>query len=132
MVRFQSIEESLGKIKVWAEMINKKAVYAFIIAISVVAGSFLAGKTSVLYKDVSPVILESCSMIFQATSTPVVEIRTPDKSAKGPYVGSRSSKKFHHESCPSVRLIKEANRTYFLTKDNALSNGYTPAGNCDM
>jgi hypothetical protein len=134
MVRFQSIEESLRKIKVLAEILNKRAVYTCIIAACVAPGLFLAGKISILYKDRHPVILESCSMVFQVTSTQdtLAETTMETGPLKGPYIGSRSSNKFHHESCPSARLIKEGNRVYFSNKETALSNGYVPAGNCDM
>ncbi len=134
MVRFQSIEESLRKIKVLTGVLDKRAVYTCIIAACIAPGLFLAGKISVIYNNEHPVVLESCSMVFQATSTQKSLAETTKESdlPKGPYIGSRSSNKFHHESCPSAERIKEVNRIYFSSKENALSHGYVPAGNCDM
>jgi hypothetical protein len=130
MVRFQSIEESLRKIKDLASVLDKKAVYGAIIGICAVSSSYLAGSVSYFHANTQPVVLESCSMIFQATSTPPAPIKDVSVS-KGAYVGSKSSKKFHHESCPSARLIKEGNRVYFSSREVALAAGYVPAGNCD-
>jgi micrococcal nuclease len=46
------------------------------------------------------------------------------------YVASRNSRRFHMESCPNARKIKQRNRTYFDTKWDAFKAGYAPAGGC--
>jgi hypothetical protein len=131
MVRFQSIEESLQKIKDLASVLDIKAVYMSIFGICAVSSSYLAGSISFFHANEHPVVLEFCSMVFQATSTPSTSTKEAAVS-KGAYVGSKSSRKYHHESCPSARLIKEGNRVYFSSKEDAQAKGYVPAGNCIM
>ncbi len=63
-----------------------------------------------------------------ATTSPkstVVET-VPEKK----YVGSKSGTKYHLLTCPGAKTIKEANKIYFSSKEDAQKNGYSPAGNC--
>ena len=46
------------------------------------------------------------------------------------YIGNRNSLRFHLESCPHTRTIKQQNRTYFSTQWEAFRVGYAPAGGC--
>lgn len=42
-----------------------------------------------------------------------------------------SSKKFHYPSCSSVKKMKESNKMFFRgTRDELISQGYNPCGNC--
>ena len=45
------------------------------------------------------------------------------------YIGNLNSRLYHTVDCSS--LPKEENRIYFITKEEAESNGYTPCGRCD-
>jgi beta-lactamase superfamily II metal-dependent hydrolase len=49
-------------------------------------------------------------------------------SNSGGYIGNINSKKFHLPSCKS--LPQPQNRVYFNSRDEALSQGYSPCGNC--
>jgi len=51
------------------------------------------------------------------------------EEAEMEYIGNRKSKKFHFVSCRT--LPKENNRTYFSSREEAVSEGYTPCGNCN-
>jgi micrococcal nuclease len=46
------------------------------------------------------------------------------------YVGNRNSMRFHLETCPQARKIKQRNRISFSTKWDAFRAGYAPAGGC--
>jgi hypothetical protein len=134
MVRFQSIEESLGKIKAVAGWLDKGLVYAVIISFCTGLSGYMAGSIHFKRTHAYPVVLEACSMVFQATSTPQLTPKQEGKTtaAKGTYIGSRTSRKYHHVSCPSAKLIKEGNRVYFETKEAAVAAGFVKAGNCDF
>lgn len=132
MVRFQSIEESLGKIKDSGFLPDKRLFLNVCILFGAATSSFLTGKLTSLRDNDYPVILESCHMVFQATSTTAGASSFGISSQEGAYVGSRSSRRFHRDDCPSARLIKEGNRVSFSSKEDALAAGYAPAGNCDM
>jgi len=51
-----------------------------------------------------------------------------EEQAEMSYIGNRKSKKFHETSCRT--LPKENNRTYFSSREEAVSAGYNPCGNC--
>jgi len=46
------------------------------------------------------------------------------------YVASRSGQRYHLPWCPGAKQIKEENKIYFATKEEAEKAGYTPAANC--
>jgi len=47
------------------------------------------------------------------------------------YIGNKNSKKFHYPYCHSVDQMKETNKKYMTcTRDQAISQGYSPCGNC--
>ncbi|MBE6553529.1 MAG: MBL fold metallo-hydrolase, partial [Ruminococcaceae bacterium] len=45
------------------------------------------------------------------------------------YVGNVNSKKFHTLDCKN--LPDETNRIWFTTREEAVTEGYSPCGNCD-
>jgi hypothetical protein len=51
-------------------------------------------------------------------------------SSAARYVGSKSGSKYHLLTCPGASQIKEVNKIYFNTKEEALQQGYAPAANC--
>ena len=49
----------------------------------------------------------------------------------GSYVASANSDKFHTPYCGSAERIKQANRIYFSSRDEALASGYAPCKKCN-
>lgn len=48
-----------------------------------------------------------------------------------PYILNTNTKKFHYPTCSSVNDMKEKNKQeFFGTRDEAISNGYSPCGRC--
>ncbi|MBI2610286.1 hypothetical protein HYW53_03945 [Candidatus Giovannonibacteria bacterium] len=47
------------------------------------------------------------------------------------FVGSKNGDVFHLPSCPGAKRIKEENKIYFTSKENAEKAGYRPAENCE-
>lgn len=61
------------------------------------------------------------------------EVETPTEASlqeSGGYVASKSGTKYHLPWCGSAKQIKEANKIWFATKEEAEKAGYTPASNC--
>ncbi|PIT98046.1 MAG: hypothetical protein COT71_02810 [Candidatus Andersenbacteria bacterium CG10_big_fil_rev_8_21_14_0_10_54_11] len=56
--------------------------------------------------------------------TPSVDAGEP---ANAPFVASRNSSLFHHISCPSVGRIKEENKIFFTTAEQARGAGLMPS-----
>ena len=47
------------------------------------------------------------------------------------YIANLNSKKFHYPDCASVGKMKESNKRYFTgSRDELISEGYSPCGNC--
>jgi hypothetical protein len=49
---------------------------------------------------------------------------------EGGYVASKNGTKYHLPWCGGAKQIKEENKVWFKTKDEAVKAGYTPASNC--
>ena len=54
----------------------------------------------------------------------------PLKNIQGAYVASKSGTKYHLPWCGSAKQIKEENKIWFATKEEAEKAGYTPSANC--
>ena len=46
------------------------------------------------------------------------------------YIGNKNSKKYHLPSCQSVTDMKEKNKIYFYSEEEAIGMGYTPCQRC--
>ena len=60
------------------------------------------------------------------TATKGEKIGAPE----GGYVASKSGTKYHLPWCSGAKRIKEENKIYFKTKEEAEKAGYSPASNC--
>lgn len=60
--------------------------------------------------------------------------KTPDvpqsAQSEGGYVASKSGTKYHLPWCSGAKRIKEENKVWFATKEEAEAAGYSPASNC--
>jgi len=54
----------------------------------------------------------------------------PPMPAGGQYVASKTGKSYHLPWCSGAKLIKEENKIWFASKEEAEARGYAPAGNC--
>lgn len=54
----------------------------------------------------------------------------PEMAQGGQYVASKTGKSYHLPWCSGAKLIKEENKVWFATKEEAEARGYKPAGNC--
>lgn len=50
--------------------------------------------------------------------------------SSGTYVASRNGSVFHLPTCPGAKRIKEENKRWFATKEDAIRAGFRPAANC--
>jgi hypothetical protein len=74
----------------------------------------------------------------EAQKVPLEQIKTaitpslpvPLTSENALYVGSKSGEKYHLLTCPGAKQIKEENKIFFASKEDAMKNGYGPASNC--
>ena len=47
-----------------------------------------------------------------------------------PYIGNAYRHTFHYRDCPSVDEMNIENQVPFNTREEAVTNGYRPCGNC--
>lgn len=47
------------------------------------------------------------------------------------YIGNLRSPKFHEDYCSSVYQMKDRNKVYFDTRDEAINAGYVPCKRCN-
>lgn len=68
------------------------------------------------------------------TPSPVPEKQEPatgSEASQADYILNTNTKKFHYPTCSSVNDMKEKNKQeFFGTRDEAISNGYSPCGRC--
>lgn len=55
---------------------------------------------------------------------------SPSNLHAGAYVASKTGTAYHFPWCPGANLIKDENKIWFASKEEAEAAGYTPAGNC--
>ncbi|OHA15361.1 MAG: hypothetical protein A3G52_00010 [Candidatus Taylorbacteria bacterium RIFCSPLOWO2_12_FULL_43_20] len=58
----------------------------------------------------------------------VIKALNNDKA--GLLVGSKTSDKYHYPWCSGALRMKEENKIWFKSAEEARAAGYTPAGNC--
>ena len=51
--------------------------------------------------------------------------------ASGIYIGNKSTHIFHRDSCSSVKRMSEKNKVEFLSRDDAIAEGFDPCKNCN-
>lgn len=65
-----------------------------------------------------------------ATTKPET-VQNTSPSAGTDYIVNTNTGKFHHTYCSSIKKMKESNKMYYTgTRDDLISQGYDPCGNC--
>jgi hypothetical protein len=112
--------------------------YAVLITLSSVL-SFGLGRWSVAQKmTLDETVIQAPALIHNSTvatssnhhKTATTSTVTPEVRTASKYVGSRSGTKYHLLWCPGAKTIKESNKIYFSSKEEAQKAGYSPAANC--
>ena len=134
-----SIQEILLKLK--GSRLNTEFLLAVLIVI-VSVSSFFLGRISVAEKSNK---IQQKAQIVELITQPVsananrdvantertVSTQSAQSSdAQGAYVASKSGTKYHLPWCAGARSIKEENKVYFASKEEAEARGYEPAANC--
>lgn len=66
-----------------------------------------------------------------STPSPVISEQTSTEDNAREYVLNTNTKKFHYPSCTSVKKMKDKNKQVFTgTREDVISMGYDPCGNC--
>ena len=120
------------KIKSWLE-VNKKDVYLAFIVTSVALIGFAIGRISALAEEKFEIQISGANIIdaesIKTIDDSPVETKKGEK-ASGRIVVSKNGEVYHLESCSGAKRIKEENKIYFSSIEEAMKAGYRPAANC--
>ena len=123
-----SIQERLGQIKSEWAILGRSDVYIVLLIILVGLASFGLGRLSKIEQERPPVtITNAFPEVAEVEEGSVLPAAT---QAQGQFVASRNGTKYHFPWCPGAQQMKEANKIWFATREDAEQAGYTPAANC--
>ena len=136
----QSIKEIFDKIKAKEKIITENTtIFTMLIIILIAFSSFGLGRLSIIEESKVPISVRNnqnsnLATISETTigdSSKSVGIVSPQILPNGgKYVASKNSDKYHAPWCSGAQRIKEENKIWFNTKEEAEQAGYTPASNC--
>ena len=111
---------------------NNKELYLTAVIILVATISFGLGRLSKIREEKTPITIEnvgtSTEIIVNTSSQPSTLLQRGRLTADASkiFVASRNGKKYYYAWCESAKVIKEANRVWFSTADEAEKSGYEP------
>lgn len=141
------ISNLIKKVKAFVTAHNREL---FLVILVVLLGSlsFGLGRLSILWKEKEPITVEKQQTNIappgevagavivapaSASKSPpptVIRVVAPPPSPNGKFVASKKGTAYHFPWCPGAKQIKEENKIWFQTKEEAVKAGYKPAANC--
>lgn len=112
---------------------NKNDLYVAAIIFLVGLASFGLGRLSILMSPKTPLVIEEPNRKVISRQESAAESKSYASIAlgQGKYVASKNGTAYHFPWCPGAQKIKEENKIWFQTKEEAENKGYKPAGNCE-
>lgn len=112
----------------WIKL-NTKELYLALIIILVAVISFGLGRLSKIREEKMPITIENIATSTE-TLSPNSQRATLTVGESKIFVASKNGKKYYYAWCESAKIIKEQNRVWFSTQEEAEKAGYSPAANC--
>ncbi|MEK7133403.1 MAG: hypothetical protein AAB771_01805 [Patescibacteria group bacterium] len=129
------LSEKINVIKDKFELYKNDIFTAGIIVLTAVIG-FGLGRLSIIYGQKTPVKIEYSNSDSEnseknqsAAVSEALEVKPSNKEKM--YVASKNSDKYHLPWCAGAQRIKEENKIWFASKEEAEKTGYKPAENCE-
>ncbi|MDP3785018.1 MAG: Ada metal-binding domain-containing protein [bacterium] len=117
------IQDRVKKVKEW--FLPKEDEIILVITIVLVALiGFGLGRLSVSKENKFPIRIQDSIQEANVISS----VKTPKAAL---LVGSKNSRVYHFPWCSGAQRIKEENKIYFSSKEEAEKTGYKPAANCE-
>jgi hypothetical protein len=129
------LAEFIKKCKLKLKPFEQEIIFIIII-ILVALISFGLGRLSKIRENKTPITIENIS---GSISESQIGDSGKEKNLEGTssasygaklFVASKSGTKYHYPWCPGALNIKEENKIWFSSREEAEKAGYTPAGNC--
>lgn len=134
----RSLGEYFAGFKRWFAKYEKDLFVATtIIAVALIG--FGLGRLSAIRENKSPVQIEYLDYMTAAAGESAgpageqnFESRNNFEEIKkgGSFVASKNSDKYHYPWCPGALRVKEENKIWFSSREEAENRGYAPAANC--
>ena len=120
----------LSKLKEKVKIYESDIITALVIVL-VALIAFGLGRLSVLLEKKEPIRVETApaAAVFTEVGLPTGS-PTSSAAAEKLYVASKQGTKYHFPWCPGAQSIKEENKIWFFSKEEAEKAGYNPAANC--
>lgn len=122
---FNTIAKILKSCKVHEKDITLAAVIVLIAVIS-----FGLGKLSKIRESNVSLTVENLEIAADNVNSNLGPKQVLNKSNQKSFVASKNGKKYHYVWCESASGIKDENKIFFATKEEAKAAGYEPAANC--
>jgi len=126
-----------GKIKEFLNSDKGKDLFIILIVILVAFGSFGLGRLSKVEEGKEPIeiIYPEDQTAPSSLEASVFEATTASESsstilATKSFVASKNGTKYHFSWCSGAKQIKEENKIWFNSREEAEKAGYTKAANC--
>ena len=100
----------------------KSDVYIVLVIVFIGFAGFGLGRLSILEENKTPV------RVFYNEKDQIASVT--NTQTEGTLVASKSGSKYHYPWCSGAQRIKESNKVWFSSKEDAERAGYTPALNC--
>ena len=123
-----SLSQKLLKNNPFASTLQNTHTYVALMILVVGVGSFGLGRLSQQPVVKAAVSIEEAYIPQVVAATTTCEVGSPTQ--RGDFVASKNSDKYHYTWCSGAQRIKEENKVWFETREEAEAAGYTPASNC--
>lgn len=113
---------------------NEKDFFIILIITLTAFISFGLGRLSILQNRKTPITIENtAALVSDLTELNDLETKFPNGNAvfeSGAFVASKNGTKYHFPWCPGAQRIKEENKVWFSSEEEAKKSGYAAASNC--
>lgn len=111
-------------------LLIKNDLFIIILIFLVSLASFGLGKLSSLEKKKVPISILNKQEKTYASVLNSLKTNTDKDSEKAVIVASKTGKKYYYSWCSGVNRIKEENKIWFNSTEEARARGLTPASGC--
>ncbi len=125
-------KEMIANIKEKIKPMENELILGAIIILVALTG-FGLGRLSKIREGKIPITVENMGATavgaqegLGASSSSIAGVGNNDKTL----VASKNGTKYHYTWCPGAATIKEENKVFFASKEEAERAGYKPASNC--
>ena len=129
-----NLSDKFTKCKDWFQN-SEKEIFTVLIIFLTAFISFGLGRLSNLLDKKKPIVIENMpaaiSAVLPTTGDSETEFLSGNLTCEsGLLVASKNGTKYYFPWCGAVTKIKEENKIWFSSREEAEKNGYSPAKNC--